>query len=294
MLRVIVSFGREDYEHRRFREQGETAVDARVELTVRQTVFTLVVQTATAVGTALVFGFGFRAVFNGEHHGRRAARVLSATSPPSTGRWSRSATRSARSTSSSSQLKASLDLLDIEPEVSEDPRAVEIERVRGRRRLRAASASPTRAARTPSRTSPSRSAPGQRRRDRRPDRRRQDHAREPADPLLRPPGRARSCSTASTSATLTLALAARADQRRAPGAAALLGHDRGEHPLRPAGGDRGRRSSRPRRRPTRTTSSPRCPHGYETELGERGAQPLRRRAPAHLASPARSSRTRRS
>ena len=41
MLRVIVSFGREDYEHRRFRDQGETAVDARVELTVRQTVFTL-------------------------------------------------------------------------------------------------------------------------------------------------------------------------------------------------------------------------------------------------------------
>ncbi len=65
MLRVIVSFGRENYEHRRFREQGQTAVDARIELTVRQTGFTLSVQTATALGTAFVFFFGFRAVFNG-------------------------------------------------------------------------------------------------------------------------------------------------------------------------------------------------------------------------------------
>ena len=37
MLRVIVAFGREDYEYRRFRAQGEQAVDARVRLTVRQT-----------------------------------------------------------------------------------------------------------------------------------------------------------------------------------------------------------------------------------------------------------------
>ena len=41
MLRVIVSFGREDYEHERFREQGQTAVDERVKLTVRQSLYTL-------------------------------------------------------------------------------------------------------------------------------------------------------------------------------------------------------------------------------------------------------------
>ena len=34
MLRVIVSFGRERHEHRRFMTQGKTAVDARVRLTV--------------------------------------------------------------------------------------------------------------------------------------------------------------------------------------------------------------------------------------------------------------------
>ena len=41
MLRVIVSFGRERYEHRRFRDQGQVAVEERVRLTVRQTVFNL-------------------------------------------------------------------------------------------------------------------------------------------------------------------------------------------------------------------------------------------------------------
>ena len=58
MLRVIVTFGREPYMYRRFREQGETAVQARIGVTVRQTVFSLVVNTTTAAGSALVIGFG--------------------------------------------------------------------------------------------------------------------------------------------------------------------------------------------------------------------------------------------
>jgi ABC-type multidrug transport system fused ATPase/permease subunit len=58
MLRVIVSFRRERHEHRRFREQGEQAVAARVDLTLRQTFFSLGVNTTTALGTSLVFGVG--------------------------------------------------------------------------------------------------------------------------------------------------------------------------------------------------------------------------------------------
>jgi ATP-binding cassette, subfamily B, bacterial len=58
MLRVIVAFGREHHEFRRFRRQGETAVASRVQLTVRQTVFSLAVKALTAGGTALVLGFG--------------------------------------------------------------------------------------------------------------------------------------------------------------------------------------------------------------------------------------------
>jgi len=58
MLRVIVSFGREDYEHKRFREQGQTAVDERVKLTVSQSLYTLGVQTATAAGASLILAVG--------------------------------------------------------------------------------------------------------------------------------------------------------------------------------------------------------------------------------------------
>jgi ATP-binding cassette subfamily B protein len=58
MLRVIVAFGRERHEYGRFRAQGEEAVDARVKLTVRQTMFSLGISVITAGGTALVLGFG--------------------------------------------------------------------------------------------------------------------------------------------------------------------------------------------------------------------------------------------
>ena len=58
MLRVIVAFGRESHEYRRFRQQARQAVDARVNVTVRQTLFSLVVNMTTAIGTALVVGVG--------------------------------------------------------------------------------------------------------------------------------------------------------------------------------------------------------------------------------------------
>jgi ATP-binding cassette subfamily B protein/subfamily B ATP-binding cassette protein MsbA len=58
MLRVIVAFGREKHEYSRFRRQGEQAVNARIDLTVRQTFFNLAVSVLTAGGTALVLGFG--------------------------------------------------------------------------------------------------------------------------------------------------------------------------------------------------------------------------------------------
>jgi len=66
MLRVIVAFGREDHEHRRFREHGEKTVDKRVKLTVRQTMFSLGVNTITAAGTAAVLGVGGWHVIQGK------------------------------------------------------------------------------------------------------------------------------------------------------------------------------------------------------------------------------------
>jgi ABC-type multidrug transport system fused ATPase/permease subunit len=66
MLRVIVTFGREKYEFNRFREQGDRSVEARVRLTVRQTIFKLVVNFITAAGTAAVLGWGAHRVLQGD------------------------------------------------------------------------------------------------------------------------------------------------------------------------------------------------------------------------------------
>ena len=60
MFRVIVAFGRERHEHRRFRSHAERTVDERVKLTVRQTLFSMAVNTTTALGTTLVLGFWCR------------------------------------------------------------------------------------------------------------------------------------------------------------------------------------------------------------------------------------------
>jgi ATP-binding cassette subfamily B protein/subfamily B ATP-binding cassette protein MsbA len=66
MLRVIVGFGRQGLEHYRFTTQGRTAVEARVRLTVWQTLFSLGVTTAIALGTAVVLGFGASHVLSGD------------------------------------------------------------------------------------------------------------------------------------------------------------------------------------------------------------------------------------
>jgi ATP-binding cassette, subfamily B, bacterial len=65
MLRVIVSFGREDHEHAKFTEQGRRSVDARVRVTVSQTMFSLFINVITAAGTALVLGYGAYQVIAG-------------------------------------------------------------------------------------------------------------------------------------------------------------------------------------------------------------------------------------
>jgi len=66
MLRVVVAFGREKHEYLRFRAQGEVTVDKRVKLTVRQTMFSLGINTITAAGTAIVLGFGGWHVVQGD------------------------------------------------------------------------------------------------------------------------------------------------------------------------------------------------------------------------------------
>lgn len=65
MMRVVVAFNRERHEYDKFRTQGEEAVDARVEVTSRQMLFSLMVSLITASGTAAVLGVGAWQVIRG-------------------------------------------------------------------------------------------------------------------------------------------------------------------------------------------------------------------------------------
>jgi len=135
MLRVIVSFGREDYEHQRFREQGKTAVDERVKLTVSQSMYTLFVQTATAAGTSLVLGIGAWHV----HQGKITigelivlmTYIASVYQP-----LEQISTTVGMIHEELVQFNASLDLLDMDPDVMERPDAIELGRSRGHVALR--------------------------------------------------------------------------------------------------------------------------------------------------------------
>ncbi|MDX6504080.1 MAG: hypothetical protein QOE29_1205, partial [Gaiellaceae bacterium] len=130
MLRVIVSFGRERYELKRFRSQGQVAVDERVKLTVRQTAFTLGVQTATALGTALVFGFGFSAILDGRITTGTLIVLLvyvSSIYGPLEAITNTFGSLNEQLVS----LRASFELLDEVPEVQEAPNAIAIARAAG-------------------------------------------------------------------------------------------------------------------------------------------------------------------
>jgi ABC-type multidrug transport system fused ATPase/permease subunit len=130
MLRVIVSFGREDYEHKRFREQGRIAVDERVKLTVSQSMYTLFVQTATAAGTSVVLGVGAWHVIQGKIAVGELivlmTYIASVYQP-----LEQISTTVGMIHEELVQFNASLDLLDKEPDVKEKPDAIDLGRARG-------------------------------------------------------------------------------------------------------------------------------------------------------------------
>ena len=130
MLRVIVSFGREEYEHRRFREQGEIAVDERVKLTVQPEPVHARRADEHRAGISIVFGFGAWHRGAGEDAGRGLDH------PDDLHRVDLPAPRADQRTVGSLheqfvQFNASFQLLDVEPEVKEAPNAIEIARARG-------------------------------------------------------------------------------------------------------------------------------------------------------------------
>jgi ATP-binding cassette, subfamily B, bacterial len=131
MLRVIVTFGREDHEHQRFREQGQTAVDERVKLTVSQSLYTLGVQTTTVAGTSLILGVGAWHVMQGKI--TIGELIVLMTYIGSVYQPLEQLSLTVGTVHEQLvQFNASLDLLDTEPEVVEKPDAVALGRANGR------------------------------------------------------------------------------------------------------------------------------------------------------------------
>lgn len=130
MLRVIITFGRENHEFRRFRSQGQRAVDARVRVTVRQTLFTLVVNGTTALGTALVLGFGAYHALQGRLTAGQLLVVLAYVHAVYTPLETISTTIGGLQDEIVA-LRMTFNLLDTPAEIHDAPDAVEVHRVKG-------------------------------------------------------------------------------------------------------------------------------------------------------------------
>jgi ABC-type multidrug transport system fused ATPase/permease subunit len=131
MMKVIVAFGREGHEHSKFRRQGQQAVDERVKVTVRQTAFSLFVNTTTAAGTALVLGFGVYQILRGRMTGGELLVVISYVSSIYTPLEQLSTTVGSLQDRFTS-LEIAFKLLDTEPEIRDEPGAVAVERAAGK------------------------------------------------------------------------------------------------------------------------------------------------------------------
>ena len=130
MLRVIVSFGREGYEYDKFRKQGEVAVEERISLTVRQTLFSLAVTSATALGTGLVLGVGAWLVIENKITVGELLVLIAYVASIYQPLEQVSATIGELN-DQFVQFNSSLDLLDEDPEVKDSPNAVAVDRVSG-------------------------------------------------------------------------------------------------------------------------------------------------------------------
>jgi ATP-binding cassette, subfamily B, bacterial len=130
MMRVIVAFGREPHEYRRFREQGFRAVNARVDVTVRQTMFSLAVNMTTAAGTAAVLGLGAYRVLEQRLTVGDLLVILAyiaAVYKP----LEAITNTLGRIQDNIVSGRLAFDLLDLEPEVKESPQARVMEQCRG-------------------------------------------------------------------------------------------------------------------------------------------------------------------
>jgi len=130
MLRVMVSFNREKHEWRRFHNQGEQAMQARVKVTVRQTLFELIVNLITAGGFTLVVGLGAMHIMQGKLTVGELLVIMAYITSMYQSLGSISTTVGALQDQMVS-LERVFELLDTEPDVRESEDAIELSDVRG-------------------------------------------------------------------------------------------------------------------------------------------------------------------
>ena len=129
MMRVVLAFGTQRREYRRFRNQGEKFVNETVGLTVRQTIFKIAVNLITACGTAAVIGVGAYQAVQGEITAGELLVVLSYISQIYLPLEELTNTIAAFQQQFISLLM-SFDLMDMSPEVKQKRDAVPLSRAR--------------------------------------------------------------------------------------------------------------------------------------------------------------------
>ncbi|HEX6460177.1 MAG TPA: ATP-binding cassette domain-containing protein [Thermoleophilaceae bacterium] len=130
MIRVVLAFGTQRREFKRFRQQGETFVDETVGLTVRQTAFKLGVQLITAAGTASVIGVGAYQAVNHQITAGELLVILSYINQiyQPLEELTNTITNFQQQFIS---LLMSFDLMDIKPDITDKEGALPLERARG-------------------------------------------------------------------------------------------------------------------------------------------------------------------
>lgn len=130
MIRVIVTFGGEARAYRRFRSQSEVANAARLRLTVKQTLFSLAVETTTAIGSVIVLAVGAFHVLDGRLTLGQLLVILGYISSIYKPLEEISSTIGSLQDTVVS-LRIAYDLLDSKPDIQDAPDARDIQRARG-------------------------------------------------------------------------------------------------------------------------------------------------------------------
>ena len=131
MIRVIMSFGREGDQVARWREQAWQANEARIRITLRQTLFGVAVALITGIGTALVLGIGAASVLDHRLNVGELVVLLGYVGSIYQPVQQLSSTFAALQ-QQLVNLESALEILDLEPDVIDSPQARELSTVAGR------------------------------------------------------------------------------------------------------------------------------------------------------------------